>query len=59
MQTWFSFTGDLCLNGRDRPARQRDHCFVWVQGTVRALIYPIGGFVIWLGREMKDKELPE
>jgi len=41
VQTWFPFTVDLCLNGRDRLARQmdqaglayrqRDNCFVWVQ----------------------------
>jgi hypothetical protein len=46
VQTWFPFTVDLCLNGRDRLARQmdqaglayrqRDNCFVWVQEAVRA-----------------------
>ena len=46
VQTWFPFTVDLCLNGRDRLARQmdqaglacrqRDNGFVWVQEAVRA-----------------------
>ena len=46
VQTWFPFTVDLCLNGRDRLARQmdqaglayrqRDNCFVWVQDAARA-----------------------
>ncbi|HEY6072311.1 MAG TPA: hypothetical protein VIV15_02710, partial [Anaerolineales bacterium] len=46
VQTWFPFTVDLCLNGRDRLARQmdaaglayrqRDNCFVWVQDTAHA-----------------------
>jgi len=46
VQTWFPFTVDICLNGRDRLARQmdqaglayrqRDNCFVWVQEAVRA-----------------------
>jgi hypothetical protein len=46
VQTWFPFTVDLCLNGRDRLARQmdqaglayrqRDHCFVWVEDAPRA-----------------------
>ena len=46
VQTWFPFTVDLCLNGRDRLARQmdqagiayrqRDNCFVWVQDALRA-----------------------
>ena len=46
LQTWFPFTVDLCLNGRDRLARQmdaaglayrqRDNCFVWVQDAARA-----------------------
>jgi hypothetical protein len=46
VQTWFPFTVDLCLNGRDRLARQmdqaglayrqRDNCFVWVQDADRA-----------------------
>ena len=46
VQTWFPFTIDICLNGRDRLARQmdsaglaycqRDNCFVWVQDAVRA-----------------------
>ena len=46
VQTWFPFTVDLCLNGRDRLARQmdraglayrqRDNCFVWVQDAHRA-----------------------
>ena len=46
VQTWFPFTVDLCLNGRDRLARQmdqaglayrqRDNCFVWVEDADRA-----------------------
>lgn len=46
VQTWFPFTVDLCLNGRDRLARQmdaaglayrqRDNCFVWVEDASRA-----------------------
>ena len=46
VQTWFPFTVDICLNGRDRLARQmdtaglayhqRDNCFIWVQDVVRA-----------------------
>ena len=46
VQTWFPFTVDLCLNGRERLARQmdqaglayrqRDNCFVWVQDAARA-----------------------
>jgi hypothetical protein len=46
VQTWFPFTVDICLNGRDRLARQmdaaglayrqRDNCFVWVQDAPRA-----------------------
>jgi hypothetical protein len=46
VQTWFPFTVDLCLNGRDRLARQmdaaglayrqRDNCFVWVEDALRA-----------------------
>lgn len=46
VQTWFPFTVDLCLNGRDRLARQmdqagrayrqRDNCFVWVEDAPRA-----------------------
>jgi hypothetical protein len=46
VQTWFPFTVDLCLNGRDRLARQmdqaglayrqRDNCFIWVQEVARA-----------------------
>ena len=46
VQTWFPFTVDLCLNGRDRLARQmdsaglayrqRDNCFVWVSDPRRA-----------------------
>jgi hypothetical protein len=46
VQTWFPFTVDICLNGRDRLARQmdraglayrqRDNCFVWVQDALRA-----------------------
>jgi hypothetical protein len=46
VQTWFPFTVDLCLNGRDRLARQmdaaglayrqRDNCFVWVEDVPRA-----------------------
>jgi hypothetical protein len=45
-QTWFPFTVDLCLNGRDWLARQmdaaglayrqRDNCFVWVEDARRA-----------------------
>jgi hypothetical protein len=46
VQTWFPFTVDICLNGRDRLARQmdaaglayrqRDNCFVWVEDAPRA-----------------------
>ena len=46
VQTWFPFTVDLCLNGRDRLARQmdqaglayrqRDNCFVWVADALAA-----------------------
>lgn len=46
VQTWFPFTVDLCLNGRDRLARQmdaaglcyrqRDNCFIWVEDAARA-----------------------
>jgi hypothetical protein len=46
VQTWFPFTVDVCLNGRDRLARQmdeaglayrqRDNCFVWVEQASRA-----------------------
>jgi hypothetical protein len=46
VQTWFPFTVDICLNGRDRLARQmdgaglayrqRDNCFVWVQDPAHA-----------------------
>lgn len=46
VQTWFPFTVDLCLNGRERLARQmdqaglayrqRDNCFVWVEEPARA-----------------------
>jgi hypothetical protein len=46
VQTWFPFTVDLCLNGRDRLARQmdaagmayrqRDNCFVWVEDVSSA-----------------------
>lgn len=46
VQTWFPFTVDVCLNGRDRLARQmdeaglayrqRDNCFVWVQDPAKA-----------------------
>ena len=46
VQTWFPFTVDLCLNGRDRLARQmdaaglacrqRDNCFVWVEDALAA-----------------------
>jgi hypothetical protein len=46
VQTWFPFTVDICLNGRDRLARQMDqagiayrqraNCFVWVQEAARA-----------------------
>ena len=48
VQTWFPFTVDLCLNGRDRLARQmdaaglayrqRDNCFVWVEDAARAQV---------------------
>ena len=46
VQTWFPFTVDICLNGRDQLARQmntaglahrqRDNCFVRVQDAARA-----------------------
>lgn len=46
VQTWFPFTVDICLNGRDRLARQmdaaglayrqRDNCFLWVSDPLRA-----------------------
>lgn len=46
VQSWFPFTVDICLNGRDRLARQmdalglayrqRDNCFVWVEDASRA-----------------------
>jgi hypothetical protein len=46
LQTWFPFTVDVCLNGRERLARQmdtaglayrqRDNCFVWVSDPPRA-----------------------
>jgi len=46
VQTWFPFTVDLCLNGREWLARQmdevsmayrqRDNCFVWVEDPLRA-----------------------
>lgn len=46
VQTWFPFTVDICLNGRDWLARQmdaaglayrqRDNCFVWVEEARRA-----------------------
>jgi hypothetical protein len=46
VQTWFPFTVDVCLNGRDRLARQmdiaglayrqRDNCFVAVSDPLRA-----------------------
>lgn len=46
LQTWFPFTVDVCLNGRQRLARQmdaaglayrqRDNCFVWVEDALRA-----------------------
>lgn len=46
VQTWFPFTVDLCLNGREWLARQmdraglayrqRDNCFVWVEDAPRA-----------------------
>ena len=46
VQTWFPFTVDVCLNGREWLARQmdragltyeqRDHCFVRVSDPVRA-----------------------
>ena len=46
VQTWFPFTVDICINGRERLARQmdaaglayrqRDNCFVWVQDAAGA-----------------------
>jgi hypothetical protein len=46
VQTWFPFTVDVCLNGREWLARQmdkaglayrqRDNCFVWVEQAARA-----------------------
>jgi hypothetical protein len=46
VQTWFPFTVDICLNGRERLARQMDaaglayrqraNCFVWLQDAVAA-----------------------
>jgi len=46
VQTWFPFTLDICLNGRERLARQmdaaglayrqKDNCFVWVSEPARA-----------------------
>lgn len=46
VQTWFPFTVDICLNGRQWlahqmdqagiPYRQCDHCFVWVEDFVEA-----------------------
>ncbi len=46
VQTWFPFTVDVCLNGRERLARQmdqaglayrqRDNCFVAVEDPLRA-----------------------
>jgi hypothetical protein len=46
VQTWFPFTVDVCLNGREWLARQmdaaglayrqRNNCFVWVQDAARA-----------------------
>jgi hypothetical protein len=46
VQSWFPFTVDICLNGRERLARQmdraglayrqRDNCFVWVEDPARA-----------------------
>ena len=46
VQTWFPFTVDVCLNGREWLARQmdaagvayrqRDNCFVWVEDAARA-----------------------
>ena len=46
VQTWFPFTLDICLNGRERLARQmdaagiayrqKDNCFVWVSEPERA-----------------------
>lgn len=50
VQTWFPFTVDLCLNGREWLARQmdraalhyvqRDNCFTWVEqpDRVQALL---------------------
>jgi hypothetical protein len=46
VQTWFPFTVDVCLNGREWLARQmdkagmkyvqRDNCFTWVEDPVQA-----------------------
>ena len=46
MQTWFPFTLDVCLNGREWLSRQmdehgigyqqRENCFVWVEDAVKA-----------------------
>jgi hypothetical protein len=46
VQTWFPFTLDICLNGRERLARQMDaagvayrqrgNCFVWVSDPEKA-----------------------
>lgn len=46
VQTWFPFTVDVCLNGREWLARQmdraslkyvqRDNCFTWVQDAPKA-----------------------
>jgi hypothetical protein len=46
VQTWFPFSADVCLNGRQWLARQidqaglaykqRDNCFVWLQDCTKA-----------------------
>jgi hypothetical protein len=46
VQTWFPFTVDVCLNGREWLARQmtraglayeqRDNCFIWLSDPLRA-----------------------
>jgi len=46
LQTWFPFSVDVCLNGRQWLARQmdqvgiaytqRDNCFVWIEDCVKA-----------------------
>ena len=46
VQTWFPFSLDVCLNGRQWLARQmdqagigyqqRDNCFIWIEDYARA-----------------------